>query len=258
MSRFSKQELLDYINIETVNDMATLANSQLPSGQSLDMNGLRDGIVGLMTFTTQSLGEAFRHLTNVSNAEAVMYQLRGDEPAGQFNMTLLEAGEAGGIVVPDGSGGTIETGYQLIPIMTGSSVGGFFSPSDQFDGDSELDAGDVPNTIKVKHDGQLNIAASCLPEPTQNTNRQVELDIVIYDDQGAPLRVLGFRTSVNNASNGRASSATIPSVFVQDAATIPEGSNLGLCIRKAVGEPEIIVTLLRSFVLLTYASLAQS
>jgi hypothetical protein len=46
MSRFSKQELLDYINIQTVNSMATLANSQLPSGQGLDMNGLRAGIVG--------------------------------------------------------------------------------------------------------------------------------------------------------------------------------------------------------------------
>jgi hypothetical protein len=228
------------------------------------MNELRAGIVGLMTFTTQSLGEAFRHLTNVSNAEAVMYQLGGDvpsggaEPSGQFNMTLLEAGETGGIAVPDGSGGTIETGYKLIPIMTGSSVGGFFSPSDPFDGESEITPGDIPNTVKVTHDGQLNISASCLPEPTQNTNRQIEVDIVLYDDQGTPLRVLGFRTSVNNASSGRASSATVPSVNIQDSAIIPPGTNIGLCIRKAVGEPAIVVTMLRSFLLLTFLGLAKT
>jgi hypothetical protein len=258
MSRFSKQELLDYINVQTVNSMATLANSQLPSGEGLDMNGLRAGIVGLMTFTTQSLGEAFRHLTNVSNAEGVMYQLGGDNPAGQFSITLLQEGEAGGIAVPDGSGGTIETGYKLIPIMTGSSTGGFLSPSDPFDGESEITAGDIPNTVKVTHDGQLNISASCLPEPTQNTNRQIEVDIVLYDPQGVPLRVLGFRTSVNNASNGRASSATVPSVNIQDTATIPPGSNIGLCIRKAVGEPAIVVTMLRSFLLLTFLGLAKT
>jgi len=83
MARFTKQELLDSINVQAVNDIVTLSGSKLPSGQSSSMQDIREGVTDLLTFGLQSIGEAFRHLYDVSNAEAVMYQLNGEKHDGK-------------------------------------------------------------------------------------------------------------------------------------------------------------------------------
>jgi hypothetical protein len=261
MARFTKQQLLDSINVQAVNDIVTLSGSKLPSGQSSSMQDIREGVTDLLTFGLQSVGEAFRHLYDVSNAEAVIYQLNGDNPDGQYQMTLLANGEAGGLVIPDPQGGPdIETGYQLMPIVTGAPVTpGIISPSDPFDGESELDVGDIPNTLKIRHDGQITISASCLPEIDGGQNRQIECDIAVFDDQGVPTTILGFRTSVNNSTGGRGNSATVPAFTIQSSAILPAGSNIGMVIRKNEAPATVVdIIMNRSFILVNYNSLAKT
>jgi hypothetical protein len=254
MSRFNRQGILDSINVQLVQDLATLALTKLPSGQSLTMPQIRDGVVDILTYQSQVIGEAFRHLYDVTNAEAVMYQLNGDNPDGQYTMSLLEEGDVGGLNV-----GGVETGYQLLPIVTGAPVtAGFLAPSDPFDGESEIDVGDIPNTLKIRHDGQITISSSCLPEVASGQNKQIECDIAVFDDQGVPTSVLGFRTSVNNTTGGRGNSATVPSFTIQNETIIPAGANIGLVIRKNVAEGTVDVVMKRSFVLVNFNSLART
>ena len=130
------------------------------------------------------------------------------------------------------------------------------APSDPFDGEPEIAIGSIPNTMRIQHDGQITISASCLPEVNAGQNKQIEVDIAVFNDAGDAIAVLGFRSSVNNTNNGRANSAIVPSFTIQNEALIAAGSNIGLVIRKNVAEGPVEVTLKRSFVLLNYNSLA--
>lgn len=255
MARFTKQQLLDSINVQAVNDIVTLSGSKLPSGQSSSMQDIREGVTDLITFGLQSVGEAFRHMTNVSNAEGILYQTGGDQASGQFDIVLIQAGQVGGIVI-DG----IETGYQLIPIVTGATTGGVVINSDQFDGESEIRQSSTnPDTLRIDHDGQIIISASCLAEPTAQNDRQIDIDICVFDETGAPSSLLNFRASSNNGSNGRANTSIIPCVTLQDTSTIPAGYSIGLVIRRSAAESSAVtVTMLRSFILAGYTGLAKA
>jgi hypothetical protein len=255
MARFTQQELLNNVIVTAKDDYNSQVDTLLPSGGGLTMEQIRDGLKAAQSNSLDAIAESFRHLYGVSNAEAVIAQLGGDTSDGQYLMTLLAEGEVGGIVI-DG----VETGYQLMPIQTGAPVTpGFTGPSDTFDGQSELDVGDIPNTLKVRHDGQITISASCLPEIDGGQNRQIECDIAVFDDQGDPIGILGFRTSVNNSTGGRGNSATVPAFTIQSNAILPAGSNIGMVIRKneALTTPVDII-MNRSFIIANYNSLAKT
>ena len=252
--RFTKSELEDYIKVQQKATFQALITALLPSSQELTMAQIRSGITGAMDVVFDMVWEGHRHSLDVSTAEGVMYQLGGDDPTGQFNMTLLNEGDAGSIVI-DGE----DTGYQLVPIVTGSSVGGLYLPSDPFDGVSEIRQGVIDNTLLIEHDGQISLAASCLAEPTANNNKQLDLDICVFDSNGDPLRLIGFRSTTNNGNNGRANTINIPSVDIQDNTLIPAGSSIGLVLRKSAAETSsVTVTVLRSFVLISFRGLAKT
>ena len=253
--RFTKTELLDQIATQTPASVTAALPTLLPSSAALTAEDFRAALSSMTTIIQQGNAEAMRHLTNVSNAEGVLYQLNGDTPAGQFDMTLLQPGEEGGIVI-DG----VETGYTLIPIITGSTTGGVVIESDPFDGVAELSQSPInPDTLMVDHDGQLFLSASCLAEPSQQNNKQIEIDICVYNSAGVATSLLGFRSSSNIGSDGRASTSIIPPVMLQDSSTIPAGSSIGLVIRKSAQESTTFtVKMLRSFVLASYTGLAKS
>jgi len=255
MARFTKTELLDYIQNQTLTNVQSALSSGLPSGQELTMSAMRDGIVSGFTQALAGVAEGFRHLTSVSNAEGILYQTGGDEPSGQFSITLIQAGQPGGIVI-DG----VETGYQLIPIVTGAPNGGVVINADDFDGASEIrQATANPDTLRIDHDGQITISASCLAEPSNQNNKQLDLDICVFDENGDASSLLGFRASTNNGSDGRANTSIIPCVTLQDTGTIPAGHSIGLVIRRSAAETtNVTVTMLRSFILASYTGLAKN
>ena len=257
MARFTKTELLDQIATQTPASVTAALPTLLPSGAGLTAENFRTALSSMTTIIQQGNAEAMRHLTNVSNAEAVLYQLNGDTPAGQFEMTLLKAGEAGeGGIVINGE----ETGYKLIPIITGSTTGGVAINADPFDGVSELRQSPVnPDTLLVEHNGQIFLSASCLTEPSQQNNKQLDIDICVYNSAGVATSLIGFRSSSNVGSDGRASTSIIPPVMLQDSNTIPAGSSIGLVIRKSALETtNFTVTLFRSFILASYVGMAKS
>ncbi|MCP4930337.1 MAG: hypothetical protein GY918_14910 [Gammaproteobacteria bacterium] len=261
MDRFTRTQILDHVQTVTLNNVTAAFDSALPSGAGLTMSQMRAGITSGMGIALEGLAEAFRHLYEVSSAEAAIFQLNGDVADGQYQMTLLANGEVGGLIVPDPQGGPdIETGYQLMPIVTGAPVtSGVISPSDPFDGVSEIDVGDIPNTLKIRHDGQITISASCLPEVDGGQNRQIECDIAVFDESGDTIDIIGFRTSVNNSTGGRGNSATVPTFTIQGNTIIPPGSNIGLVIRKNETPGTVVdVVINRSFILASYSSLAET
>jgi len=253
--RFTKTELLNYIEADTLNNVSADFDSALPSGAGLTMAQMRSGLVSGIGVALAGVAEGFRQLTNVSNAEAVLYQLNGDTAAGQFEMTLLEPGEVGGIVI-DG----VETGYQLVPIITGSTAGGAVINSDEFDGVVELGQSQVNlDTMRIDHDGQIFLSASCLAEPSTQNNKQLEIDICVYNAAGVPTSLIGFRSTSNVGSDGRTSTSIIPAVMLQDSVTIPAGSSIGLVIRKsALESSNVTIKMLRSFIIASYTGLAKS
>jgi len=255
MARFTKTELLDYIQTQTLTDVQADLAAGLPGGQGLTMSAMRAAIVSSFSTALAGVAEGFRHLTNVSNAEGILYQAGGDEPSGQFSITLIQAGQPGGIVI-----GGVETGYQLIPIVTGAATGGVVIDADDFDGVSEIRQATANlDTLRIDHDGQINISASCLAEPTAQNDRQLDLDICVFDENGAPASLLNFRASTNNGSNGRANTSIIPCVTLQDTGTIPAGYSIGLVIRRSEAESaNVTVTMLRSFILASYTGLAKN
>jgi len=260
MARFTKQELLDNVLITAKNDYNSQVDSLLPSASGLTMEQMRDGLKEAVSFGFDAIAESFRHLQDVSNADGIIFQESGDQESGQFEMTLLEDGEVGGIVVPDPNGGPdIETGYQLIPILTGSIDGGdsFYSPP--FDGVIEVGPGDINDTLKIDHDGMLHVSGSFLCDPdTGQGNRQIEADICIYDSSGTAKRILGFKANVNASPGLKTSTNSLPSFTIQEGTILSGGDNIGLVVRKGSGEQATDVTFLRSFLQATYMGLAQS
>ena len=255
MARFTRQQQLDNIIVTAKDDYNSEVDTLLPSASQLTMEQIRDALKAAQSNSLDAIAESFRHLYGVTNAEAVIAQIGGDVSDGQYEMTLLANGEAGGIVI-DG----VETGYQLMPIVNGAPITpGLISPSDPFDGQSELDEGDIPNTLKVRHDGQITISASCLPEVDGGQNRQIECDIAVFDDQGDAIGILGFRTSVNNSTGGRGNSATVPAFTIQSNAILPAGSNIGMVIRKNEAPTTVVdIKMNRSFIIVNYSSLAET
>ncbi len=202
--------------------------------------------------------EADRHLPCVSPAVGTMF-IMGSDSDRHFDMTLLQEGQAGGLVI-NGA----ETGYQLIPIITGSGIGqttspaGMFIPPDDFDGSPEvfLGSGATENMLGLDYSGNWKLVSSCKPSPDQN-NREVEIDLAVFDDQGVPIRIVGFTSSANQASNGRVFTISTPSVTV-NSNTVQAGEFVGLVVRKFLGEGDTTVRFSKGFVQIDLRTLDQS
>ncbi len=256
MTRMTRPELETYLKVDQKAAMTSAVANLLPSNSALTMQQIREGLVNVFAAVYDSMWEAHRQHYDILNASGILAQLNGDNPDGQFDLTLLNAGQ-GGLVV-DGA----DTGYQLIPIITSGSVsGGAVVESAPFDGTIEVAQGTVlPDTLRLDHSGAVTLGGSCLAELSNNANnRQIEVDIMVFDAAGAPLNLLGFRASVNNSGNGRANTHVIPTVTIQDDTRLPAGCSIGLVIRKSALETGAVnVTMYRSFIFASYSALAPS
>jgi len=211
--------------------------------------------------------EADRHLPCVSPAAGTMF-IMGSNPATHFEMELLELGQAGDGSTTKGLNiDGVDTGYQLVPIVTGNSTAsgwpnpsGMAIESDDFDGSPEvfLGTGPTENMLGVSYSGNWKVVASCKPAPTggNQNNRECEIDLVVFDSSGIPLRIVGFTASANQATNGRVFSMATPSVTL-NSNTIQTGEYIGLVIRKFLGESPTTVKFSKGFIQITLESLAQ-
>jgi len=253
MARFSKTQLNTYIeNQQAAKDVAINA---IVTGGSNTAEVVRDAFKAASAIEATTLKELKRQELQTSPATAIMYQVGGDDPAGQYTLTLLEEGEAGGIVVPDpASGPDIETGYQLLPITTGASTPGVYKYSDPFDGVQEIGPGVIDNTLKIVHNGMIIVSGWLLPEPNAN-NRQAEVDLVVYDSLGTAKAILSFKGTENLAGPDRGSTSEVPTFVIQNGTVLSPGDSIGLCVRKAVGEAGTTITVKRSVLNITFLSI---
>ena len=195
--------------------------------------------------------EIDRHRPTESVCSGVLF-LEGSDPDKQFDMELLDEGEAGSIVL-DG----VNTGYKLVPIFTGSGINqttapaGVVIPSTPFDGSSEIIQGETPateNMLKVEYSGYWSVVASCKPAPQgPQANREVETDLFVFDETGTPIRDIGFVASANQSTGGRAFTQNIPRATLNPT-FLTQGEYIGLVIRKFLGEPQTDVRLSKAFI----------
>ena len=227
MARDSATELAQYIDDSL--------DQTLPSGQGLTIAQIREAIAATMK-------EALRQLPNFS----------------ECSMTLLEEGEAGGIVLNG-----VETGYQLVPLVTGSGINqvnptaGASIPSEPFDGLQEISSGTGPteNMLCIDYDGYIDIVSSIKPAPTgSQANREVEIDIMVFDSNGEALREIGFVASANQSTGGRAFTQNVARVTLSPD-FLAAGEYVGLVIRKFLGEAPTTVRITKGFLQVTLNSL---
>ncbi len=236
MARFTKAQKNAY--------RASQYASGWASGQSKTIEQMRDVCVA-------TENEIDRHRPDESVCSGVLF-LEGSDPDKQFDMELLDEGEAGTIVL-DG----VNTGYQLIPIFTGSGINqtttpaGVVIPSTPFDGTSEVIQGETAateNMLKVQYSGYWSVVASCKPAPQgAQANREIETDLFVFDSSGNALRSIGFVASANQSTGGRAFTQNIPRSTLAPT-FLAEGEYLGLVIRKFLGEPQTDVRLSKAFI----------
>ncbi len=242
MARLSATELEQYIDDSL--------DQSLPSGNALNMAQMRQAI-------SATIKESLRQLPNTSECSGTMY-LIGSDPANLFDMTLLEEGEVGGLIL-DG----VETGYQLVPLVTGSGINqgnpnsGVSIPSEPFDGLNEISSGTGPteNMLCIDYNGYIDLVSSLKPAPTgSQANREVEIDIMVFDGSGTPLREIGFVASANQSTGGRAFTQNVARVTLSPD-FLAAGEHVGLVIRKFAGEAPTTVRITKGFLQVTLNSL---
>ncbi len=244
MARFSVTERNQY----TIDQL----NTEWASGEELTAQEMRESM-------SAYLNERDRHLPNVSESSGTMY-LIGSNPDNLFDMTLLEEGQAGGIVI-NGE----ETGYQLVPIVTGSGINqtnptsGVYVNSNPFDGITEVEGGSgaTDNMLCINYKGYWDLVASIKPAPDgSQSNREVEIDIIVFDSSGNPLRAIGFVASANQSTGGRAFTQSIPRLTLSPD-FLDIGEHVGLGIRKFTGEAPTTVRVTKCFLQVTLNALGE-
>lgn len=240
MARLTKTELL--------NGVSQSLNLGLPSGQALTIAQIRAVI-------EVTINNALLQLPNVSTAEGFTFET-GSDPDNWFDLTLLETG----------GGGINNEGWQIVPMITGSGINqvnptaGAAINSLDFDGAPEITAGTglTENMICTTYGGQLLITGHILAEPAGGqSNRQIEVDIAIYDSAGTLKVLLSIDTSTNSSPAGRANTLNTFSVVLEDPTLIADGDCLALLIRKHEGEPSTTVTIQKCALNLTLLGLRQ-
>jgi len=245
MDRFSRQERRNY----KLTQMASGQKLTSPQVAAIDI-------------------ECDRHLPSESSAEGAIYII-GSDPDNHFDMPeLLEEGETGGYVHDFGDG-PVETGYQLVPMISGTGINqantapvGGSNDSTPFDGVSEIHAGlygsAVQDMLQIEYSGQYLLTANVLPEPVgNNNNKELEGDLFIFDSAGNlkfPLQILA---SVNNSGNGKSNTMVYYPVTIESTAALEVGDCIGLVLRKAAGETGVTPRIKKCSIFLTLLALKQ-
>jgi len=228
--------------------VSTSLDTGLPSASELTIEEIREAIAS-------AINETERHLPSVSTAEGFIFQI-GSIEDNWFNLELLEVG----------NGGIDNQGYQIVPMITGSGinqvnpVAGSSIPSNPFDGASEITAGTgaTENMISTTYAGQMVLTGHILAEPQSGqANRQIEVDIAIYDSQGNFKQFLQIDTSTNSSPAGKANTNNLFTVTIEDPIAYVNGDCLALVIRKHAGEPNTTVTIQKCALNLTLIGLRQ-
>lgn len=251
--RMSKTQLNTYIdNQKLAKDVAVNA---IVTGGGNTAEVVRNALKAASAVEATTQKELKRQELQTNPATAIMYQLGGDAPEGQYTLTLLEEGEVGGITLPNPEGGAdIQTGYQLLPVTTGASIPGVYKYSEPFDGVQEIGPSLVENTLKIIHNGMIMVSGWLLPEPNAN-NRQTEVDLVVYDSLGAAKSILSFKGTENLSGPDRGSTSEVPTFVVQNDSVLSPGDSIGLCVRKAAAEASTTITVKRSVLNITFLSI---
>lgn len=266
MARFTKTQKDTYIDQQAAAKIAAInaITSKANGGGSNTAELMRDQLSAIATIDAITAKELDRQLLTVSPCVATMY-LEGSsldeqgDPNKVFEMSLFKEGEPGGINI-DG----VETGYQLVPLVTGNSTSGvwpapsgFTFPSVPFDGQSEIFAGTgaTDNMLGVLPTGSFSLIGSCKPDITGNNqaNREVEVDIIIFDALGNPVRQLGFAQEANQSSNGRSNSIVTGRLMLNDN-FLTANQFVGLGIRKGTLENDTDITISKAFVQISLVS----
>lgn len=258
--RMSKTQLNTYIdNQKLAKDVAVNA---IVTGGGNTAEVVRNALKAASAVEATTQKELKRQELQTNPATGIMYQLGGDNPEGQYDVALLREGDVGGIVIPGGLGEpAIETGYKLLPIVTGaqdedpvSGIPGVYKYSTPFDSVEEVGPSIVENTLKIAHNGTIIVSAWLLPEP-DGQNRQVECDLVVYTPTGSPKAVLGFKGTENLAGPSRGSTSEVPTFVIQNEGVLSPGDSIGLCARRAISEGNTTITVKRSVLNITFISI---
>jgi len=212
--------------------------------------------------------EAFRNLPNISTADGQIY-LIGSNPDNHFKMTLLEEGDVGGIVYDYGAG-PVETGFQVIPMITGNGTQtnpandtGAYTPSNTFDGVSEIHGGAdgtaVENMIQTDYTGQYLLNGQVLFNPDSGqSNRQVEVEVWLFSSTGVPKFPIRLLATGNLSPGDKSNTIPILPAPIENATAYVAGDCLAMAVRKHSGEPNTTVTVQKCNLGLTLIGLGQN
>ena len=202
--------------------------------------------------------EVIRNGLDKNPCHGVVYQI-GSDPDNHFTMALLAAGSGQGYS---------DTGYQLVKMITGNGTQavpanptGGSTPSDPFDGVSELKAGILPateNMMEVGYSGQFTVTGQTLTTPTSGTNKQIETDVALFDENGDYVTILNILASVNGNSPDKINTNVIYPAVINNPVAIPQGHHLGLVIRRNASESAFSVLVRKAVLGVTMTSLEQS
>jgi len=260
MARFNQSQLNQYIDQQQQNKTAAINSitSKSDGGGNNTALIVRDALTQIAAIEADTVKEVARQSLSVNPALGTMY-LEGSSEDGQgnpdkvFTIELLARGEVGGLVI-DGE----ETGYKLIPIVTGNDTSivwpapsGFYVPSVPFDDTEEVFAGSGPteNMLGVVSTGSYSVIGSCKPDMNTGSqnNREIEVDLIVFDASGVPIRQLGFAQEANQSINGRSTSIVTGRLMLNDN-FFTAGEFIGLAIRKGVNEGQTDATISKAFV----------
>jgi len=260
MARFSKTELQNYIEVTKRVEIELAIDAALPSQSALTAESFRDSAKATAFAILSTMWESMRQLPSVSPANATMFEI-GSNPDNWFDIELLDEGN-GGLVLPDGD--PAGSGFKLVPIVTGNGTqtnpeSGAAFESNPFDGVTEisLGSGATANMFKIDYDGYWDVVASCKPAPLSNqNNREIEIDLWVFDGTGAPKRSIGFIASANQGSNQRTFTQSIPRSTLNEA-FLGDDEWIGLVIRRYEGEQVTSVRLQKAFVQVSLVGLGE-
>jgi len=265
MARFNKAQSDQYVDQQNAAKLTaiTAITSAVDGGGNNTAEVVRTALNALADIEAVTAKELNRQSLAVNPAVGTMY-LEGssrdanDDPDKVFEMVLLRAPTPLDGPDPNGTGIIIDgepTGFQLIPLVTGNdtsiawpSPSGFYLPSKPFDGVSEVfgGSGATDNMLGITNTGTHEVLASCKPSSSQ-TNREVEIDLIVFDASGTPIRALGFSTEAIQSNQGRAITLVTGRVMLNDL-FFTAGQYVGVGIRKGVSEGNTVVTIDKCFV----------
>lgn len=271
MARFNRTQANVYIESQRQAKFTAVnaISSKADGGGENTAEIVRDAINAVSLIEELTTKELYRQSVQVSPAQATMYlqgsSLDADNNEDKvFEMELLRAFDPDNTQNPNDPNGTgiimdgVATGYQLIPIVTGNdsslvwpATSGFYIPSKPFDGEEEIFAGSgaTENMLGIRYPANFSVIGSCKPElrSGNQNNREVEIDLIVFNSLGEPVRIIGFAQEANQMNNNKATSLITGRVNLSPN-FLTGGEFLGLAIRKGVEEQATTVTMTKAYI----------